>query len=134
MDGLNGILPYLVSAVTALAGWWGGRTKARRERIADRQDTIDMLVSKVDAQTQRIVELQDAVVQLRAENANLRAELESYRRQVAKLITALKKKNKKNDTKSGDFDMCIVDDSTAYAKPEQKKTVSSNNSNISKSN
>jgi regulator of replication initiation timing len=76
------ILPYLVSAITGAAGWFGGQRKQKNDFLRDLQESINLLSDENK-------KLMQEVISLRKENLSLRSEVEELnaRLQNVKIIT-----------------------------------------------
>lgn len=70
------ILPYIASALTAVAGWFAGRRKQNNDFLKEMQESINVLTAKNTELVKQIVELNSEIILLRRENAELRAEVE----------------------------------------------------------
>lgn len=85
------ILPYLVSAVTAVVGWLTGRRKQKNDFLHEMQNSIDLLTEKNTELVKKVVELNSEVIHLRRENAELRTELELLNEKLAGVKTITRK-------------------------------------------
>jgi predicted RNase H-like nuclease (RuvC/YqgF family) len=76
------ILPYLASAITGIAGWFGGRSRQKNDFLKDLQESINLL-------SEENKKLMQEVIGLRKENIALRSEVEELnaRLQNVKIIT-----------------------------------------------
>ena len=82
---MNMVTDALLPVVTGVAGFLGGRRKRRNDFLADLQRSIDALSAKNTEQMGTIISLNDTVVKLRRENAEMRGEVEAMRLENAKL-------------------------------------------------
>lgn len=86
MDILYTIGPYLASGLSALLGWFFGRRKQKNDFLTELQHSIDMLVAKNK-------ELYEEVVELRAENV----ELKTNQKEMIDIISNLQEAILKSD-------------------------------------
>jgi FtsZ-binding cell division protein ZapB len=85
------ILPYIVSLVTAVGGWFAGKRKRSNDFLQDMQASIDMLTEKNTELVKKVLNLNGEVIKLRKENAELRVELESLNEKLSNVKTITRK-------------------------------------------
>ncbi len=88
----------LLPAATGVAGFLGGRRKRRNDFLSDLQRSIDALSAKNTEQMQTILSLNDTVVELRRENAEMKSQVAALRRENADLkgeVEAMRLENAK---------------------------------------
>lgn len=85
----NGIMQtaidVLLPALSGLAGWLFGRRKRRNDFLSDLQKSIDLLSAKNKQLVDELISLQDTVVSLRKDNAELKSEVQALREENADL-------------------------------------------------
>jgi len=91
-------LPYAVSIVTFVVGLFAGKRKRNNDFLSELQTSIDMLSAKNKNLIHDVINLRDEVVQLRAENAILRKEIEELSGKFLNVQT-IKQKKLKEDKK-----------------------------------
>lgn len=79
------LIGYIVSLITAFAGWVLGRHTRKNSAIQELMNTINSLVDQNAALNRRIITLQQEVVEVRRENAELKAGQETMSRQLDEL-------------------------------------------------
>lgn len=72
---IEALLPYIVSGVTAVAGWMVGRRKQKNDFLNDQQSSINLLSDENK-------KLLEEIVKLRTENASLRSEVAELRNDI----------------------------------------------------
>jgi hypothetical protein len=87
----SNILPYLVSAVTGIAGWLAGSRKRRNDFLNDLQASIDLLAEKNRTQMEEIIRLREEIAGWRRENSFLREEVEKLNRKLDNVKTITQK-------------------------------------------
>lgn len=88
----------LLPVVTGVAGFLGGRRKRRNDFLAELQSSIDALSAKNTEQMKTILSLNDTVVELRRENAEMKAGVTALRRENTDLkaeVEAMRLENRK---------------------------------------
>ena len=93
----------LLPVVTGVAGFLGGRRKRRNDFLADLQRSIDALSAKNTEQMGTIISLNDTVVKLRRENAEMRGEVAALRRENSDLKTEVEAMRLENAKLSGEI-------------------------------
>jgi uncharacterized coiled-coil DUF342 family protein len=84
------LLPYLIPAITGIAGWLGGKKQQQNATVRSMQETVNMLADKKQ-------QLSEEMDKLREENAQLKNSLNSIKRKYEKLWKELNKLKEKND-------------------------------------
>ncbi len=92
MENLSNILPYLVSVVTAIAGWFGGRRKTQNDFLHELQTSIDLLSAKNAELVKQVIALNSEVISLRKENAGLKVEIEELNKRLENVKTITRTK------------------------------------------
>ncbi len=100
---MNMVTDALLPVVTGVAGFLGGRRKRRNDFLADLQRSIDALSAKNTEQMGTIISLNDTVVKLRRENAEMRGEVAALRRENSDLKTEVEAMRLENAKLSGEI-------------------------------
>ena len=79
------LIGYLITPVTALFGWIAGTRSRKNTAIQELMTTINSLVEQNAALNQRIITLQQEIVEVRRENAELKAGQETMTSQLNEL-------------------------------------------------
>ena len=79
------LIGYIVSVITAFGGWFLGRHTRKSTAIATLMSTIEGLSKQVSDYQSRIMELQDEIIAVRKENAELKAGQEEMTRKIDEL-------------------------------------------------
>ena len=90
------IIGYLVSAITAVAGWWVGRSKQRNDMLKSMQASINLLAEENNKLIQELtsvkrlnLELMIGQTEMQSEIKNLRNENGELRKEIAELNSRL---------------------------------------------
>ncbi len=97
-DIIKAASDILIPAATGVAGFLGGRRKRRNDFLAELQSSIDALSAKNAEQMNTILSLNDTVVELRRENAEMKAGVTALRRENTDLkaeVEAMRLENRK---------------------------------------
>jgi predicted RNase H-like nuclease (RuvC/YqgF family) len=73
------ILPYLVSAITGAAGWFGGQKKQKNDFLRDLQESINLLSDENKKLMQEVISLRKENIDLRGEVAELNLKLQNVK-------------------------------------------------------
>lgn len=79
------LIGYLITPVTTLFGWFAGTRSRKNTAIQELMKTINSLVELNAALNQRIITLQQEIVEVRRENAELKAGQETMTSQLNEL-------------------------------------------------
>ena len=84
MDYIS-LIGYIVSLITAFGGWLLGRHTRKSTAIDTLMHTIEDLSKQVAEYQSRIIGLQDEIIEVRKENAELKAGQERMARKIDEL-------------------------------------------------
>lgn len=79
------LIGYIVSVVGTIGGWLLGRHLRKSDAIKTLMKTIEELSKQVSDYQSRIIELQDEIIAVRKENAELKAGQEKMTRKIDEL-------------------------------------------------
>ena len=100
MEGID-IIQFLegllLPVVTAIAGWMTGRRKRKNDFLSELQGSIDLLSKKNAELMQKIVTLNDTVLELSNENAALKTEIKAVRQENKEMSDEISRLREKLD-------------------------------------
>lgn len=102
-DIISIVTDALLPVATGVAGFLGGRRKRRNDFLTDLQRSIDALSAKNTEQMDTILSLNDTVVGLRRENAEMKSEVAALRRENAALKGEVEAMRLENTKLSGEI-------------------------------
>lgn len=79
-DGVT-ILGYVLSALTALGGWWAGRRKRKNDFLEDLQGLVNMLTEENAKLLKELVEVRKDNLVLRSNQEQMKIEIEALRKE-----------------------------------------------------
>lgn len=79
------VVELLLPVATGAVGYLSGTRKRNNDFLGELQQTVNMLTEKNHELTQKVVELRDTIISLRAENAELKGEVAALRKENLKL-------------------------------------------------
>ena len=82
---LTQIIPWLLSVITGAVSWLAGTRSRRNSVYQELMETIKTLTSQNHDLQEQVVRLQDEVIEVRRENAQLKAGQETMTRQLSEL-------------------------------------------------
>ena len=91
MEHWGTILGYLIVPISSVISYFAGLRKSKNDFLGDMQKSIDLLTAENAKLIEKVVTLNNAVVELRKENKQLRTEVEELNEKLSNVKTITKK-------------------------------------------
>ena len=92
MEHLVSIIGYLVAPVTGIVAWFAGRRKSNNDFLHEMQKSIDLLTAENTKLIERIVAMNQEIIDLKKENKILRNEVEELNKKLENVKTITRTK------------------------------------------